>query len=169
MEYERHARTNQIPAGEDNIVHSMVILRSNGGEILEPIIGKSYYIEPDGSLREVDDAMHSVFARNYIKYHHDDILLAYARNLNLMPFEGRDHAKDLITGELGWITFAPLGDNAHVCDVGRNAKGEFSQVRFTKKQISMLILLWEINHNKLEKLERIFSQNEKYGKRLHFI
>lgn len=139
---------------------------------MEPIIGKSYFIEPDGTLHEVESCKHHEFARDYIEMYHSELLQKFPpRHFDvILTSSGRLSAsKDLIVGELGWITFTPLGDNTHVCDVGRNAKGEFSQVRFTKKQISMLILLWEINHNKLEKLERIFSQNEKYGKRLHFI
>jgi hypothetical protein len=131
---------------------------------MEPKIGKSYFIEPDGTLHEVENCKHHEFALKYIEKFHGDLLESFPRrNVILTTSEKIDTCKDLMVGHLGWITFTPLGDNTCVGDVGRDKDGEPRQIRFSKKQIHMLFKLWEVNRINLGRLERIISENERHG------
>lgn len=126
-----------------------------------PKIATSYFIDRKGKLHQVEDSSHDAYAKRYLEAHHTDILKMFAisKGKHSISSLSQWDMKDLIVGELGWVTFTPLGNNTHVADTGVTKENRRCNIKFTKKQIERLIELWALNHNRPESLEKLLEKN----------
>lgn len=124
----------------------------------------SYMIEPNGKLHKVDSCKHADFCVTLIEEKYPQLLQEIRLNDfdRYTSFGKAETCKELVVGELNWITYSPQID-AHVGDVGRTVDGLPIATPFTKHQIVALYDIWEKNpQHSAERLHKIISDNKQH-------
>jgi hypothetical protein len=117
---------------------------------------KSYWIEPNGILHEVQKWEHIYFAQDYLEKNYPDIMSKY----NNLAISASDCA-DFLVAKFKWIAFTPLGANTNISYIGRlKDEPDMIVVKFTKEQIYKLEKLWEVNDYEQSWLNKILNNNE---------